>query len=409
MQHARMGDDVLDADPRTTCLRCRRPTSHCYCALIPSIETKMRVLFVQHPRERDVPIGTARMAHLALPRSVLISSVIVDEDPRVQQAIDEGNAAVLYPAPDAMPVEDWQGDPPRTLFIVDGTWSQAKKLLKKNPRLASLPRLSLSPEKPGNYRIRKEPSDKHLATIEAVVHALAHLEGGDRARFDAILRPFDYMVDRQVEHAEQSGRGRHRKREGPRGSKMPELEPLREDPTRAVVVYAEGNCHPRDGRAPGAPEVLQVVASRPFTDPPARYATLLKPRRPLGRDVDARLGVSVAAIEAGEDVAAALARFSAFAGPHPIYVCWGTWARDLLAQEGFSRFGFVDLRALAARRVGRSAGGIEPGAVALGVAEIDHMQRAERRIHILDGMLRALCSPSLSAPFSRSREKGVGG
>ena len=61
---------MIDA-PRAMCGRCRRPMSVCYCRALPQIETTTKVVILQHPRERDMPIGTARMAQLCLRDSEL--------------------------------------------------------------------------------------------------------------------------------------------------------------------------------------------------------------------------------------------------------------------------------------------------------------------------------------------------
>ena len=57
--------------PRPICGRCLRPETVCYCAELTTIETRTRIVILQHPRERGMPIGTARMAHLCLPNSSL--------------------------------------------------------------------------------------------------------------------------------------------------------------------------------------------------------------------------------------------------------------------------------------------------------------------------------------------------
>src|SRR6476469_8789689 len=56
---------------RDTCSRCRRPAQGCYCAHIEPIGTRTRLVLLQHPRERDVAIGTAHMASLCLTNSEL--------------------------------------------------------------------------------------------------------------------------------------------------------------------------------------------------------------------------------------------------------------------------------------------------------------------------------------------------
>src|SRR6188768_1362979 len=107
-------------------MRCRRPTSVCYCAAIPTLPTATRVVILQHPRERDMPIGTARMASLCLPRAELHVGVQWGDSRPLARALGDPArpAILLYPGPDA---RDILRDPPPgpvTLIVVDGTWSQ---------------------------------------------------------------------------------------------------------------------------------------------------------------------------------------------------------------------------------------------------------------------------------------------
>ena len=361
---------------RATCWRCRRPIVTCWCAQLPSLSTtKTRVVFVQHPRERDTAIGTARMAHLALPGSRFIEGLSIDEQLGADDVGDD--VAVLFPGEDARPLSDWLDKPPRVLIVVDGTWSQARKLLRLNPRLASLPRLSYDPPAPGNYRIRREPTDKHLSTIEATAAVLGLLEG-DPARFSTMLTPFSLMVDRQLAATADNGRRRHA-HDRSRSSPLPELQAL--DPERAVVVYAEANCHPRDDRAAGAPELVHLVASRPLSSSSSLLDLVIRPRRVLHDSVPPRLGLSRRSLEEGEDVVVGLRRFRDFVGDGQL-VCWGSFARDLLVQEGEPHRGFVDLRALVARTRQRAAGGVERAARELNVVvDVDAAAPRAQRMH----------------------------
>jgi DTW domain-containing protein YfiP len=372
---------------RTTCRRCRRPTSACWCAQLPSLSTSTQVVILQHPRERDVAIGTARMAHLCLPGSRLVEGLAFDDHPALQDIFDD-DTAVLYPGEEARPLEDWLKRRPRRLIVVDGTWSQAKKLLKLNPRLASLPRLSFSPSQPGNYRIRKEPTDQHLSTIEATAAVLGVLEG-DADRFAAMLVPFNWMVDHQIDsearHRDDDRVRRFIHRNG--RPALPELEPLRRHPERAVVVYAEGNSQP----GLGPPELTHLVASRPLVDPTVRFDVVVAPRLPLHPTLAARIGVDEGVIRAGVDVDVALDRFADFVSGDQL-VCWGSFARDLLHDAGEKRRGFVDVRALAARQLRRSAGGLLRACVDLGVV-VDVERGTPRALGCLlrvEAILRAL-------------------
>ncbi|MGD0523742.1 MAG: tRNA-uridine aminocarboxypropyltransferase, partial [Polyangiaceae bacterium] len=189
----------MSASPRPTCLTCLRPESVCYCPYIRPVPTRTRVVLLQHPRERDVAIGTARMASLCLPGAELHVGVRWDGSPVLARVLSDPArpAVLLYPGEDAIDVARDPPAGPVTLVVVDGTWWQAKKVVRENLELARLPRYSFTPPSPSEYRIRKEPHETFVSTLEALVHVLGVLEG-DRSRFQALLVPFRAMVDAQI-------------------------------------------------------------------------------------------------------------------------------------------------------------------------------------------------------------------
>ena len=77
------------------CARCRRPQSVCYCAALPTLETTTRIVILQHPREKEKPIGTARMASLCLPRAELHVGL------RWDASLLGYHPILLYPGPGA--------------------------------------------------------------------------------------------------------------------------------------------------------------------------------------------------------------------------------------------------------------------------------------------------------------------
>ena len=160
---------------REICLRCRRPRSVCWCGAITQVPSQTRVVFIQHPREAKVPISTCRMAHLSLPNSELHVGLSAVGNPSLEALCARPGVAVLFPSESATDV-DALTVAPQTLVVVDGTWSNAKKVVEKCPLLSKLPRLKFFPDQPGNYRIRKEPEAHCLATIEATAFVLGRLE-----------------------------------------------------------------------------------------------------------------------------------------------------------------------------------------------------------------------------------------
>ena len=144
-------------EPRATCAACRRPASVCYCRHVRPVQTATRVVLLQHPRERDVAIGTARMASLCLPNSELHVGVHWRGSAALARALSDPARppALLYPGPGAIDVLRHPPSGPVTLVVIDGTWSQAKKVVRENPELAALPRYAFTPPLPSEYRIRQ--------------------------------------------------------------------------------------------------------------------------------------------------------------------------------------------------------------------------------------------------------------
>ncbi|HZA15036.1 MAG TPA: tRNA-uridine aminocarboxypropyltransferase, partial [Myxococcaceae bacterium] len=232
----------------------------CYCGHLPRLATDARVVFLQHPRERRVPIGTARMAHLALPTSELHVGVHFDGDPRIEALADQPGTFLLFPGPRARDVETLAPGELRTLLVVDGTWPLARKLIKVNAALGKIPTLAFRPRRPGNYRIRREPAAHCLSTIEAVCEVLGHLEG-EPERFRRMLAAFEAMVDAQIRHrAARTGPGRYR-RAIPRRPSAPQRisAELRSFESRLVLVYAESNALPGTSAHERLHELLHLV------------------------------------------------------------------------------------------------------------------------------------------------------
>src|SRR4051812_30398279 len=96
----------MDVAHREVCLRCRRPARLCYCGHLPALATRTKVILLQHPREARMPIGTARMAHLALPGSELHRGVYFHDNARVRALMEEPGTALLFPGEGAINPED---------------------------------------------------------------------------------------------------------------------------------------------------------------------------------------------------------------------------------------------------------------------------------------------------------------
>ena len=129
---------------RPQCSRCLRPTTHCLCALIPSLDSRTRVLLLQHPSEVNHALNTARLAALGLVNAQLVVGEVFED---LQALLNPPGyqARLLFPDENAQPLQAYTpSDEPLLLVVPDGTWRKARKLLHLNPLLAALPRVTLA-------------------------------------------------------------------------------------------------------------------------------------------------------------------------------------------------------------------------------------------------------------------------
>ena len=202
---------------RPVCPACLRPRSVCICQWVRPVAHTTQVLILQHPQEVGHAKNSARLLHLSLQHStLLVGEVWDDPDLPTQPRL---HTLLLYPSSDtaqpalgmqaasallassapqpATPQPDPVRQTPLRLVVLDGTWRQSRAMLRQNPWLQRLPRLSLDDVPPSRYAIRKAHKPGQLSTLEATCAALAQLEG-DASRFDALLQAFDGFVASQM-------------------------------------------------------------------------------------------------------------------------------------------------------------------------------------------------------------------
>lgn len=334
---------------RETCLRCRRPTSACYCAHLTSIPTETRLVLLQHPRERDMAIGTAHMASLCLPNSELHVGLDWDRSPELARALaTPGRTPILlYPGSEARDIVREPPTGPVTLVVVDGTWAQAKKLVRTSEVLRALPRYAFSPAQPSEYRIRREPTAESVATIEALAHALGALEGD---RFAPLLEPFRKMIDFQIEceRAHRDRPTRHAKfRSRVRRMRVPRI--LTERAADLLFVAAEANSWPYTMR--GDPslrdELVLWAAHRPRTG--ETFAMIVKPTATIAPGTTRHTGIAEDAIARGASLAELHRAWRGFVRAEDVVCSWGHYEANLFVKSG----GFLPEARLDLRHVAR--------------------------------------------------------
>lgn len=369
-----MGQTVSPENPRELCLRCRRPVAVCFCASVTKVDSHTRIVFVQHPLEAKVAISTCRMAHLSLPNSELHVEIDPDASSSLRARAAEPDTYLLFPSPGAVDPSELSA-PPKNLIVVDGTWDNAKKLLLRSPMLSALPRLGLKPKAPGNYRIRKEPAEHCLATIEAVSQVLDAVERAP-GKFAPILSAFDAMVEKQLAFiASKNGTSRYQRLHRRNPGRSP-IERLRDVAPGLVLIFGESNAWPRELDVGGFSELIHLAAMR--FDSGELFQAVVKPRRPLSPVAAGHLGLTEAELLAGEEAAPVVERFRQFVGGSMV-ATWGPYTLDLLRGEGLTGLERFDLRGFLTQLFSRRPGAVEDCALACGV-ELPAGARAVRRV-----------------------------
>jgi len=192
-------------------------------------------VIVQHVRERGHPFNTARMVHKALNHCKMFCG---SNDSLAKAAFPlSPDAGLLFPSNAARTLTELlPHETPKQLVIIDGTWSQARTMLRDLVQLNELPHYKLAPTQPGQYRIRLEPTETSLSTVEAVAQALKEIEP-ETSGLDELLVAFERMVQRQLDHPRV---GREHYCFGPKsGSTINIPHRLLGDANSIVVAYGE--------------------------------------------------------------------------------------------------------------------------------------------------------------------------
>jgi DTW domain-containing protein len=172
------------------CPACRLPEALCICAHLPRLAVRTRVVIITHRREARSSTNTGRLA----------ASMLDGAEVRVRGGIastpaplPEGRRLVLFPRGDARVLDARDADDERVVLLVpDGTWSQARRLLLRDPDLAA-DLVTLQPTEPSRYRLRCHAREGALCTLEAIARALGILEGLPVEA--ALLRALDRFVE----------------------------------------------------------------------------------------------------------------------------------------------------------------------------------------------------------------------
>jgi len=197
---------------RIKCYKCMRPSSTCICKHIRPLQTKTRFIILMHPKEyKKEKNGTGHMTKLQLENSEIIVGVDFTNNNRVNEILTKENSCsfLLYPGKDnfnlsirkSSEMNSFMGNNPN-LFILDGTWPCARKMLKLSKNLQKLKRVSFDNKIKSKFIIKQQPEPLCISTIESVYTVLNLLKESNIEQCDTkdFLIPFEKMIAYQLEY-----------------------------------------------------------------------------------------------------------------------------------------------------------------------------------------------------------------
>ncbi|MGB0886710.1 MAG: tRNA-uridine aminocarboxypropyltransferase [Vicingaceae bacterium] len=196
-------------NPRIKCYQCMQPSITCICKHINTLQTNTRFIILMHPKEyKKEKNGTGRMTKLQLENSEIIVGVDFTNNKRVNELLKNSASFLLYPGNDSFNLSTEKNTEVNSfignhanIFILDGTWPCARKMIKLSKNLQTLKRVSFDNTIKSKFIIKQQPEPLCLSTIESVYTVLNLLKKGDveHCITKDFLLPFEKMIENQVE------------------------------------------------------------------------------------------------------------------------------------------------------------------------------------------------------------------
>lgn len=164
------------------CTGCRLPPSHCICAWRPSRSARAGFCLLMGDIEALKPTNTGWLIADVVPDTWAFAWSRTGVDPALLALLrdPQWQPLVVFPPEYAAPSRVVAAPPPaqdaagrRPLYVLlDGTWSEARKMFRKSPYLDAAPVLGLHPGHASRYRLRRSAQEHHFCTAEIAAMCL---------------------------------------------------------------------------------------------------------------------------------------------------------------------------------------------------------------------------------------------
>ncbi|WP_435952522.1 tRNA-uridine aminocarboxypropyltransferase [Dryocola sp. BD626] len=185
------------------CQRCLLPLKQCLCATLQPQPARSRFCLVMFDTEPMKPSNTGRLIADILPDTAAFQWSRTEPPQAMLELVanPDYQPMVVFPASYADPGRVILTAPPLTgkppLFIMlDGTWTEARKMFRKSPWLDALPVISVDLSISSAYRLRIASVDGQYCTAEVAAALLE--QAGDTAAATGLTNHFTLFRERYL-------------------------------------------------------------------------------------------------------------------------------------------------------------------------------------------------------------------
>lgn len=178
------------------CPKCKIHQLLCFCDEIKPLDLNTNLYLIVHKAELHLTSNTANLAHLVLKNSFFKTRGLKDEKIDFSDVDNKRPTYVLFPSDNATPIEELPKNENYNLIVPDGTWSQAKRIVKRESELFNYPKVKITSQIDSKYFLRTEPHPYFLCTYEAIMYTLRHLHGEEK--YLEMNRVFTIFVERNL-------------------------------------------------------------------------------------------------------------------------------------------------------------------------------------------------------------------
>lgn len=181
----------IRSNPDMECTKCGMTFGLCLCEFVSPVTLATRISVIMPLAEWLKTSNSGRLAELVMTNSKIHLTGVPDDRFSPGSVIfDDYENLVLYPGGSELS-KDFVStlDKPVNLIVPDGTWRSAPKVVRRNPELYMLKKVSLPFIGHSEYKLRTGQTEGGLGTFEAIARAIGIIEGEDiQAKLEEIFQ-----------------------------------------------------------------------------------------------------------------------------------------------------------------------------------------------------------------------------